>query len=153
MRSKLPYLAYLIIGIFVFFGCSDDETEIYGPNTPSYRDGVYSGKQLTFTLDGAEVPTVTSVFLRSTLKDANLSPDKGPDDVCYPSNPTYYTTVKIEGFPKKGETTTFKTVSDIMGFKGEMTVGGVTYDYIGEFTGDPLMHHDTQGLILNMTTK
>lgn len=151
MLTRLASFAFIISSMLLFTCCSDEPDSV--PNSPSYRDGVYSGQQLTFTLDGEEVPTVSSVTLTSILKDANVSPDKGPDDFNYPSNPTYYTTVKIVGFPKQGKTSAFTTVSDLMGFKGDAKIGDVDYEYVGEFTGDPLLHHDNQGLILNMTTK
>lgn len=151
ISNKIMLLVALAVGLIALSGCSDEPDSV--PNSPSYRDGVYSGKQLTFNLDGEEVTTVSSVTLTSTLKDANVSPDKDPDDFNYPSNPTYYTTVRIVGFPKQGKTSTFTTVSDIMGFKGDAKIGDVDYEYVGEFTGDPLLHHDNQGLILNMTTK
>ena len=151
MIGKIIMSAMLILGLVSISACSDDEPSV--PNSPSYRDGVYSGKQLTFTLNGEDMASVTSVTLTSTLLNANVSPDKGPDDFNYPSNPTYTTTVKISGFPKSGKTATFKTVSDLLGFSGTATIQGVEYEYTGEFTGDPLMHHDNQGLIMSMTTK
>lgn len=151
MAKKLLYSYMLIIVTVIFYGCSDEPDSV--PNSPSYRDGSYLGKQLTFTLNGVEVPTVSSVTLTSTLKDANVSPDKDPDDFNYPSNPTYYTTVKIVGFPSQGKTSSFNTVSDLMGFKGETTIENVEYDYVGEFIGDPLLQHDNQGLALEMIRK
>jgi hypothetical protein len=48
---------------------------------------------------------------------------------------------------------TFTTISDISGFTGETNINGIEYEYTGEFTGDPLMNHDNQGLILSMNTK
>lgn len=45
---------------FIFISCDKDEVESL-ENHPSYRDGVYDGKNLTVTLNGNEAPTVTSV--------------------------------------------------------------------------------------------
>ena len=152
MKTKIFNLIMVTIFLTIgFISCSKDEPDSV-VNHPSYRDGIYKGSQLTVTLNGKEVSTVSSVTLTSTLKDANVSPDKGPDDFNYPSNPTYYTTVKIIGFPNQGKTSTFTTISDLMGFEGETEIDNVGYEYVGEFTGDPLWHHDNQGLILNFTS-
>ena len=152
MKTKILNL-FLVSALFGtgLCSCSNDEPDS-AFNSPSYRDGTYSGKQLTFTLDGMEVPTVSSVTLTFSLKDANVSPDNNEDGSSISSNPTYYTTVKIVGFPGKGKTSTFTTVSNLMGFEGETEIDNVDYVYVGEFTGDPLLHHDNQGLILNFTT-
>jgi hypothetical protein len=140
----------LLSGIVV--SCDGDEPEAVVTSF-SYRDGVYSGNQLKILVNGVEVTTVNSVTVTSTLKDANVSTDKDQNDFNYPSNPTYDTTIKIVGFPKQGEVATFTTISDITGFTGETKINEIMYEYIGEFTGDPLMNHDNQGLILNMNTK
>lgn len=54
----------------------------------------------------------------------------------------------IDGFPTSKESSSFTTVSDLMGFKGDTDIKGVEYKYDAEFTGDPLLHHANQGLIL-----
>ena len=152
METKiLNIIIVTLLFITGFSSCSNDEPESI-PNYPSHRDGIFSGNQLTFTLDGIEVSSVTSVTLNSTLKDANVSPDNGKDGNIVASNPTYNTTIKIVGFPVKGETSTFSTISDLMGFEGGTRIDNMDYGYVGEFTGDPLNHHDNQGLILNFWT-
>lgn len=133
-------------------GCDKDEAESL-ENHPSYRDGVYEGKNLTVTLNGNEVPTVTSVSVKSTLLDPNVDPDIDPDQVVGSSNPTYNSTVIMKGFPTLDATSTLETISDLQGFKGTTAIKNVTYEYVGEFTGDPLTTHDKQGLILQFTTK
>jgi hypothetical protein len=141
----------LLLLSWIMVSCDSDEPE--SAASFSYRDGVYSGSQLKVMVNGIDVTTVNSVTVTSALKDANVSTDKGQNDFNYPSNPTYNTTIKIVGFPKQGEVATFTTISDISGFTGETNINGIEYEYTGEFTGDPLMNHDNQGLILSMSTK
>ena len=144
----------LILSILSIIVCScskDDEPE--DPRQPSHRDGIYSGTQLIVTLDGNLLTSVTKVKLESQILDVNQSPDKDPDQIMPPINPTYTTKVTITGFPKSGKTSTFESISDIMGFEGSTSIDGVEYQYVGEFTGDPLDNHDNQGLILNFTTE
>ncbi len=150
---KLIYRIWLFIVPLVILSCNNEETEPSLPNSPSYRDGIYSGKQLEFSVDGKESITVSSVTLTSRLLDANLDPDKDPDQIAHPSDPTYTTTVSIAGFPLEGDKSSFVTVSNIMGFKGTTMIQNIEYEYVGEFTGDPLSHHENKGLILKLTTK
>lgn len=149
MNKLLSFLA--IAACIILAACSDDQPS--APNSPSYRDGTFAGNQLTVTLDGQQCATASSVTLTSSLLDANLSPDKGPNDVSRPSDPTYTTTVTVTGFPKAGDKTSFVTVSNLRDFQGVTEIQGVEYEYTGEFTGGPLLHHDNQGLILKFTTK
>lgn len=136
----------------VFVGCDKDEVESLESH-PSYRDGVYKGKNLSVTLDGDEVSTVISVSVKSTLLDPNVDPDRDPDQVVGSSNPTYKSTIIVTGFPIIDATSVFETVSDLRGFKGSTTIDDIEYEYVGEFTGDPLTTHDKQGLILQFSTK
>lgn len=138
----------VLLGILflIFPSCHNEPDSV--TESFSYRDGVYSGSQLTVTLDGKNVTSVRSVTLSSKLLDTNLSPDKDPDQFVHPSNPTYTTIVTIDGFPTSKESSSFTTVSDLMGFKGDTDIKGVEYKYDAEFTGDPLLHHANQGLIL-----
>lgn len=69
------------------------------------------------------------------------------------SNPTYKSVIVITGFPTIDATSTFEAVSDLRGFKGTTTIENLVYNYVGEFTGDPLTTHDKQGLILQFSTK
>jgi hypothetical protein len=158
MRQLLKPVSIFVVGVAsmvllsgIMVSCDSDEPE--SATSFSYRDGVYSGSQLKVMVNGAEVTTVNSVTVTSALKDANVSTDKDQNDFNYPSNPTYNSTIKIVGFPKQGKAATFTTISDISGFTGETNINGIEYEYIGEFTGDPLMNHDNQGLILSMNTK
>lgn len=134
--------------VLPFSSCSDDEELLAG--SPSYRDGIYSGTQLSVTLDGENLPAVSSVSLSSVLLDANVSQDKDDDQVAS-SNPTYTTTVKIAGFPTSDKTSSFTTVSTLTGFSGTASIYGMEYKYEATFTGDPLTHHENQGLILMFT--
>ena len=149
MKKLLLSLSFLSI---IMCSCSKEEEPV-GQRYPSHRDGIYSGAQLLVTLDGEPVSSVTSVKLESQILDVNQSPDKEPDEIVPPINPTYITKVTIKGFPKSGKTSSFETISDIMGFEGSTSIDGVEYQYVGEFTGDPLAHHDNQGLILNFSTE
>lgn len=97
--------------------------------------------------------TVTSVSVKSTLLDPNVDPDRDPDQVVGSSDPTYNSIVFVKGFPTVDTNLTLETVSDLRGFKGTTDINHVEYEYVGEFTGDPLTTHDKQGLILQFTTK
>ena len=145
-------LLILSILSFIICSCSKDDEPV-GQRYPSHRDGVYSGTQLLVTLDGNQLTSVSSVKLESQIFEVNQSPDKEPDEIVPPINPTYTTKVTITGFPKSGKTSTFETISDLLGFEGSTAIDGVEYQYVGEFTGDPLSNHDNQGLILNFTTE
>ena len=149
MNKLLTILS--VLSIFIC-SCSKDDEPV-GQRYPSHRDGIYSGTQLLVTLDGNPVTSVTSVKLESQILDVNQSPDKEPDEIVPPINPTYTTKVTITGFPKSGKTSSFETISDLLGFEGSTFIDGVEYQYVGEFTGDPLAHHDNQGLILNFSTE
>lgn len=149
MNKLLTILS--VLSIFVC-SCSKDDEPV-GQRYPSHRDGIYSGSQLLVTLDGNPVTGVSMVKLESEILDVNQSPDKEPDEIVPPINPTYTTKVTITGFPKAGKTSTFETVSDLLGFEGYTSIDGVEYQYVGEFTGDPLDHHDRQGLIINFSTE
>ena len=140
-----------VLSIFVC-SCSKDDEPV-GQRYPSHHDGIYSGSQLLVMLDGNTLTSVTSVKLESQILDVNQNPDKEPDEIVPPINPTYTTKVTITGFPKSGKTSTFETISDLLGFEGSTSIDGVEYQYLGEFTGDPLANHDNQGLILNFTTE
>lgn len=143
---------YAMFTVFFCIGCDKDEAESV-ENHPSYRDGVYEGKNLSVTLNGNEVSTVTSVSVKSTLLDPNVDPDRDPDQVVGSSDPTYNSIVFVKGFPTVDTNLTLETVSDLRGFKGTTDINHVEYEYVGEFTGDPLTTHDKQGLILQFTTK
>lgn len=150
---KNIYIICSFIVLSTMLSCGNEDPELSKPNFPSHRDGIYSGKQLEFSVDGKESSAISSVTLTSKLLDMNFSPDKDPDQIVRPSNPTYTTKVTIIGFPLKRDKSTFVTVSDLRGFKGTATIQNIEYEYVGEFIGDPLFHHDNQGLILKMTTK
>ena len=74
----------VLLGILflIFPSCHNEPDSV--TESFSYRDGVYSGSQLTVTLDGKNVTSVRSVTLSSKLLDANLSPDKDPDQFVHP---------------------------------------------------------------------
>lgn len=150
--SKFRTFGSLLFVSFFLISCHNEgEPEIQ--RYPSHRDGIYYGTQLIVNLNGISVSSVTSVTLESQILDVNQSPDKESDEIVPPINPTYTTKVTITGFPKSGKTSTFETISDLVGFEGITSIDGVEYQYVGEFTGDPLAHHNNQGLILNFSTE
>lgn len=143
---------YALLISLIFVSCDKDEVETL-ENHLSYRDGIYEGKNLSVTLNGIEVSTVTSVTVKSTLLESNVDKDRDPEQVVGSSNPTYKSVMVITGFPTIDATSTFEAVSDLRGFKGTTTIENLVYNYVGEFTGDPLTTHDKQGLILQFSTK
>lgn len=152
MKKKhiLLFAFSALILAFAFSGCSkedDGPAEVH----PSYRDGTYDGARLEFTLNGNGVSTVKKVVINSVQISANVSCVSSGHEIS--SNPTYNTTIRIKGFPRKGKNATFSTVSDVQGFKGSTVIGNVAYDYVGEFTGSPWTKPEDQGLILKLTVK
>lgn len=152
IKKQLLTGIHALLIAFIFVSCDKNEVESL-ENHFSYRDGVYEGKNLSVTLNGNEVSTVTSASVKSTLLEANVDPDRDPDQVVGSSNPTYKSVIVITGFPTIDATSTFETVSDLRGFKGTTIIDNILYNYVGEFTGDPLTTHDKQGLILQFSTK
>lgn len=143
-----PIVSAIIIAVFA--ACDSDGDEV-SFNEPSYRDKEYTGEMLTVYLNEEVISDVTSVTLKSTKKDTNAI--YGDDGEFVGSNPTYYSTITIKGFPKSKSKVTLETISDLDGFSGSAEIEGVQYDYVGEFTGGPLLHTDNKGLILSFITK
>lgn len=151
MKINKKVLVLFSLLAVMLWSCSSDDDESAIVNT-SHRDGSFVGSQLEVYLDGSKVVDATSATMKSTLLNANVNHDTGSDDVVAELNPTYNSTITIEGFPQKGKTVTLNTVTNLMGFEGTTEVDGVTYDYDAEFIGTPLLHHDNQGMIIRFTT-
>lgn len=87
--KKLFFLSLLLLQRFL---CNEEFEELTTIDIPNYRDGVYSGDNLTFTVDG-EPRTVNSVTISSrqvgndTLYSDNLKK--------HYLNPIYVTNVII----------------------------------------------------------
>ena len=116
--------------------CGDND-EPASANSPSYRDGIYTGQYLKFTINGDSTIAIKSVSLSSTLLSTNAT-TPSDSSIAGSTNPEYSTTVTLNGYPKRKSKTKFTTKSDLSGFYGTTTINGVTYDYVGEFIGDPL---------------
>lgn len=141
---------FFIVAAFVLLivsGCSDD---VVTPSHPSYRDGTFTGDNLSVTLNGTPVQSVTAVTMESQLFSSNVDDDREPG-VVGSSNPIYMSVIVVNGFPSAGRTTVLSSMTDLMGFQGSVTVDGMTYRYVGEFLGDPLSLHSKQGLNLSFT--
>lgn len=136
-------LIYLMLSVVLLMSCSSEGEEPFVVSSP--RDGNYSATQLTFTLDNKAQTNVSSVILSSKLIDANVDGE-------YSSNPIYKTTITIVGFPTAKKKSTFVAQTNVASFEGTTTINGVEYRYVGEFTGEPLLRHENQGLILQMFT-
>lgn len=143
---------YALLMTIIIVACDNDDSES-SVSHPNYRDGVFEGKNLSVTLNGDAVTSVTSVSIKSSLLDPNIDTDRDPDKFVSSTNPTYKSVIVIKGFPTTKATSTFETVSDMQGFKGTTTINDLSYDYVGEFTGHPLTTHDKQGLVLQFSSK
>ena len=135
-----------------FTSCHEDVV-MSSEKFPSYRDGLFEGKNLKVTLNGKEIKTVEFVKINSNLLDPNVDTDIDTTTVVGSANPIYWSSITIKGFPTEKETQEFVTISTLQGFEGLARINRMWFEYEGEFTGDPLMHHDNQGLILNFYLK
>ncbi len=143
--NKLIY-SLLVALLLAACGKEVDEPAV----ASSHRDGDYSGEQLTITLDGKDLTSVSSVALHSVLINSNYKVDENGNESI---NPTYETTITLVGFPQAKKKSSFVTQTDLSGFSGTTTIAGVEYRFVGEFTGHPLLRHENQGLILKLYTK
>lgn len=144
----LSILTFLLVAIVTSYSCNNNE----GPDEPaishpSHRDGTFSGSKLTVTLNGAKVESAKTAVMKSELLNSNPYPDG------LGSNPTFTSKIIIYGFPCPKDQTTLNTVTDLMGFKDEVTLNDKKYIYTGTFTGTPLLHHENQGLIIDFVNK
>lgn len=95
---KKLIFSFIVVATAILASCNEKFEELTTINIPNYRDGVYSGDNLTFTVDG-EPRTVNSVTISSrqvgndTLYSDNLKK--------HYLNPIYVTNVIIKGFPGK----------------------------------------------------
>ena len=89
---KKLIFSFIVVATAILASCNEEFEELTSDYTPNYRDGVYSGDNLTFTVDG-EPRTVNSVTISSrqvgndTLYSDNLKK--------HYLNPIYVTNVII----------------------------------------------------------
>ena len=93
---KKLIFSFIVVATAILVSCNEEFEELTSDYTPNYRDGVYSGDNLTFTVDG-EPRTVNSVTISSrqvgndtlysdNLKKHYLNPIYG----CINIYPEYY---------------------------------------------------------------
>ena len=92
ITMKKLIFSFIVVATAILASCNEEFEELTSDYTPNYRDGVYSGDNLTFTVDG-EPRTVNSVTISSrqvgndTLYSDNLKK--------HYLNPIYVTNVII----------------------------------------------------------
>lgn len=95
ITMKKLIFSFIVVATAILVSCNEEFEELTSDYTPNYRDGVYSGDNLTFTVDG-EPRTVNSVTISSrqvgndTLYSDNLKK--------HYLSPIYVTNVIIKGF-------------------------------------------------------
>lgn len=113
VNSRL--FSFFVVATAILASCNEEFEELTTINIPNYRDGVYSGDNLTFTVDG-EPRTVNSVTISSrqvgndTLYSDNLKK--------HYLNPIYVTNVIIKGFPGKKDRLTIPAISSVDKLRG-----------------------------------
>ncbi|MGN0231559.1 MAG: hypothetical protein ACI4A8_05030 [Muribaculaceae bacterium] len=151
MKSILPFIFLLSSMCLLLSSCSNDNGDAEIFRSPSYRDGTYSGSQLTVNLNATAVTTIQSVTMQSMQDGFSYITNALGDTIGF--DPEYNSTVTINGLFKKNDKYQFTTRSNFSGFSGATTINGKEYTYTGSFTGDPLSKHSEQGLKLELTTK
>lgn len=114
--------SFIVVATAILVSCNEEFEELTSGYTPNDRDGIYSGDNLTFTVDG-EPRTVNSVTISSrqvgndtlyseTLKKHYLSP-------------IYVTNVIIKGFPGKKDRITIPAISSLAELRGCIDISRV----------------------------
>ena len=147
---KKLIFSFIVVATAILASCNEEFEELTSDYTPNDRDGIYSGDNLTFTVDG-EPRTVNSVTISSrqvgndtlyseTLKKHYLSP-------------IYVTNVIIKGFPGKKDRITIPAISSLAELRGCIDIHPEYYDCFGKFTGSILDRHEFQGLGLQLISR
>lgn len=150
ITMKKLIFSFIAVATAILVSCNEEFEELTSDYTPNYRDGVYSGDNLTFTVDG-EPRTVNSVTISSrqvgndTLYSDNLKK--------HYLNPIYVTNVIIKGFPGKKDRITIPAISSVDKLRGCINIYPEYYDCLGKFTGSPLDRHEFQGLELQLISR
>lgn len=85
---KKLIFSFIVVATAILVSCNEEFEEVTTIDIPNYRDGVYSGDNLTFTVDG-EPRTVNSVTISSrqvgndTLYSDNLKKTLLKSDLCH----------------------------------------------------------------------
>lgn len=112
---KKLIFSFIVAATAILVSCNEEFEEVTTIDIPNYRDGVYSGDNLTFTVDG-EPRTVNSVTISSrqvgndTLYSDNLKK--------HYLNPIYATNIIIKGFPGKKDRITIPAISSVDKLRG-----------------------------------
>jgi len=115
ITMKKLIFSFIVVATAILVSCNEEFEEVTTINIPNYRDGVYSGDNLTFTVDG-EPRTVNSVTISSrqvgndTLYSDNLKK--------HYLNPIYATNIIIKGFPGKKDRITIPAISSVAKLRG-----------------------------------
>ena len=110
ITMKKLIFSFIVVATAILVSCNEEFEELTTIDIPNYRDGVYSGDNLTFTVDG-EPRTVNSVTISSrqvgndTLYSDNLKK--------HYLNPIYATNIIIKGFPGKKDRITIPAISSV----------------------------------------
>lgn len=137
---KKLIFSFIVVATAILVSCNEEFEEVTTIDIPNYRDGVYSGDNLTFTVDG-EPRTVNSVTISSrqvgndTLYSDNLKK--------HYLNPIYATKDRI----------TIPAISSVDKLRGCINIYPEYYDCFGKFTGSPLDRHEFQGLELQLISR
>ena len=119
---KKLIFSFIVVATAILVSCNEEFEELTSDYTPHDRDGIYSGDNLTFTVDG-EPRTVNSVTISSrqvgndtlyseTLKRHYLSP-------------IYVTNVIIKGFPGKKDRITIPAIFSLAELRGCIDISRV----------------------------
>ena len=150
ITMKKLIFSFIVVATAILASCNEEFEELTSGYTPNDRDGVYSGDNLTFTVDG-EPRTVNSVTISSrqvgndTLYSETLKR--------HYLNPIYVTNVIIKGFPGKKDRITIPAISSLAELRGCIDIYPEYYDCFGKFTGSPLDRHEFQGLELQLISR
>lgn len=150
ITMKKLIFSFIVVATAILVSCNEEFEEVTTIDIPNYRDGVYSGDNLTFTVDG-EPRTVNSVTISSrqvgndTLYSDNLKK--------HYLNPIYATNIIIKGFPGKKDRITIPAISSVDKLRGCINIYPEYYDCFGKFTGSPLDRHEFQGLELQLISR
>lgn len=69
---KRLIFSFIVVATAILASCNEEFEELTSDYTPNYRDGVYSGDNLTFTVDGE--PRTVNFLLRLALAKLAMTP-------------------------------------------------------------------------------
>lgn len=150
ITMKKLIFSFIVVATAILASCNEEFEELTTANFPNNRDGIYSGDNLTFTVDG-EPRTVNSV----TISSCQVGNDTLYSDTLkkHYLNPIYVTNVIIKGFRCMKDRITIPAISSLAELRGCIEIYSVFYDCLGKFTGSPLDRHEEQGLELQLISR